>query len=67
MNAKACKRENGIWDSRKKICFNFYKNVPTKEEAKKSVDLLTFVFIGTCGGKYRKSKKGYDVYARHWV
>ena len=66
MTAKACKKDGGIWDSGKKACFRFYKNVSTKGRAKDLVNELTYVYFGTAGGKYRKVKKGYNVYARHW-
>ena len=66
MNARVCKKDKGIWDSKKKACFSFRKNVSTKKKARELVDKLTYIYFGTCGGKYRKSKKGYDVYARHW-
>ncbi|MCK4349098.1 MAG: hypothetical protein KAW47_10825 [Thermoplasmatales archaeon] len=62
MTAKACKKDGGIWDSGKKVCFRFYKNVSSKDKAKDLVNKLTYVYFGTAGGKYRKAKEGYDVY-----
>ena len=66
MDALTCKKEKGIFNSKTKQCFTFYKNVPKKQEAKDLVNQLKYVYFGTNGGMYRKAEKGYDVYASHW-